>query len=377
MKYKTTVCLVAVVSVGFLRLLLSSNTCLASPDPNTQKPQDDPLLTEHLVARIKQITDSLPADLPPDANDAQWRVWESKHLELRDARIKLIDELDKSLPADEVNPYIETRLEDIRRCFFIARQQANYFEGQAGALMEQGNIRAKTLAAELFWSLNVHYVNTHLMTVSATDMQTIADLELSRRDQPEAGRLLLQAIGRGHLSAVDRNTWRSWVLEHLPPESEGYKLLLARERLGEQMGKPFHFKAPDVDGKPIDSNDLKGKIILLDFWALWCGYCLVEQPLIKELHHDYYDRGLRVIGIFNDYRVDDMKSYVRKHAFPWPQLVDPAASSSSFMHPLAREFGFEALPRYLLIDRHGILKNAAGRVESLKSDILGLLADYP
>jgi len=361
------------VLVILLYGLVSRNTRLAKSDGDCETTESTTSRCKKLIEQIEHLTQSLPEKPESEAKDEDWDTWRARNYELLKKRIGLIEKLEKEkLSDEELKPYLEMKFDDIKTCFYYARGKANRFESKLYSVMDEGSPLAKTLATELFWSLNIYHVNTHLMRLSEADVQEIADFELSRKNQPEAGRLMATAVRMGRLKD-DKVKWSTWVLENMPPESEGYKLVAARNKQTSDIGKQLEFKAEDINGNIIDSEKLKGKVVLLDFWAFWCGFCLAEMPDLNELHENYYDKGLRVIGVFNDYRFDQLKEYVEKNNIAWPQLVDYNANKSSFMHPLAQRYGFKALPRYMLVDKDGTLKKFGVRVEHLRPLLIELL----
>jgi thiol-disulfide isomerase/thioredoxin len=240
-------------------------------------------------------------------------------------------------------------------------------------MMDSKNLLEKTLSTELFWKFNIHYVNTHLMHLSERDVQQVADFEMSRTEQPEAGRLMAEAIHLGGLSQDAKVKWSTWVLEKMPPNSEGYLLVSARNLAKTDIGKVIDFKGVDLDGNALDLKDFRGKVVLVEHWALWCGCCLQEIPEIKAVYHEYYDKGFRVIGVFSDHRFDELKTYIKDKQIQWPQLINPDASKTSYFHPLARKYGILSLPCYLLIDKGGKLIRVGGRMENLRPVIVELL----
>jgi len=370
-KLKLSVLLVVIIC-----LIITSSVCLSDAEDNRKDPNNISPHRAELIKEIERITNTLPERPGPETNQEQYDKWKAGDFKVRKHRIAVIEKLEKEkLSAEKLRPYIEMKIEDIERCFYYARLgEANWFEGKLYSMMDEGSPLAKTLATELFWSLNIYHANTHLMHLSEVDMQQIADFELSRKNQPEAGRLLAMAIRMGRPSRDAKVKWSTWILDKMHPESEGYRRIAAREERKSSIGKIFKFSGKDLNGKELNSEQLKGKVVLLDFWAFWCGHCLAEVPNLKELNEKYYGQGLRIIGVFNDYRIDQLKEYVQKHGITWPQLVEQSANKSSFMHPLAQRCGFTALPRYMLIDRDGKLEKTGGRTEQMKPEILKLLA---
>jgi len=355
--------------------LIASTVCLANAKGICKDPNNISLQYTELMKEIDQITNTLPERPGPEANQEQWDSWRGRDYEARKHRIMVVEKLEKeNLPAEKLRPYIKMKIEDIENCFYYARLgEANQFEAKLYSMMDEGSPLAKTLATELFWSLNIYHVNTHLMHLSEVDVQQIADFELSRKNQSEAGRLLAGAIKMGNLSKNSKAKWSNWILENMRPGTEGYELVIAKNRKKSSIGNIFKFSGKCLNGKELNSEQLQGKVVVLDFWAFWCGFCLADIPDLKELNKKYYSQGLRIIGVFNDYHIDQLKEYVCKHEIDWPQLVEQTANKSSFMHPLAKKYGITGLPCYLLIDRKGRLVKISGRSEHLKPQILELL----
>jgi peroxiredoxin len=82
----------------------------------------------------------------------------------------------------------------------------------------------------------------------------------------------------------------------------------------------LNFTLKDVQGKNIRLADYKGKVILLDFWATWCGPCKIEIPWFIEFQKTYGPRGLQVIGVSVDDTVEKLRPYVKEHQMNYPVL---------------------------------------------------------
>jgi thiol-disulfide isomerase/thioredoxin len=80
----------------------------------------------------------------------------------------------------------------------------------------------------------------------------------------------------------------------------------------------FHLRK-DLSGKPMRLSDYKGKVVLLDFWATWCGSYLQELPHVRAAYQKYNNQGFEVIGISADVKVSDLTAFTRTHRMPWRQ----------------------------------------------------------
>ncbi len=101
----------------------------------------------------------------------------------------------------------------------------------------------------------------------------------------------------------------------------------------------------DLDGKEVHLRDLKGKVVLLDFWATWCGYCRQALPTIELLHRSLQTKGLMVYGV-DDEAPELARAYLKKFEYTMASLVDTANAAS-------RAFLVNSLPTTILIDRDG------------------------
>jgi len=113
-------------------------------------------------------------------------------------------------------------------------------------------------------------------------------------------------------------------------------------------GKPapqFHLKS--FDGKIISSQDLDGKVVLLDFWEVWCGPCIESMPKVQQLYARFKDKGFMVYGVTNDLKqLESSKKYaLRKPEIQFPMLIGNAGVKD--------DYRIDAVPQYVLIDRHG------------------------
>ncbi len=140
--------------------------------------------------------------------------------------------------------------------------------------------------------------------------------------------------------------------------------LEGKRRLRAILNKPFVVEGAKLDGTKFSSESYKGKVILVDIWATWCGPCLQELPRIKRIYADFHAKGLEMIGISCDYDSGDLKGFLSQNPdMSWPELFDKTAASHTEFHSLAKQWGVEGIPTLFLIDRKGILRSVTARNE--------------
>jgi thiol-disulfide isomerase/thioredoxin len=135
------------------------------------------------------------------------------------------------------------------------------------------------------------------------------------------------------------------------------------------VGKSFDLMFNDaITGAEISMERLRGKIVVVDFWATWCGPCVAEMPRMKELYAKYHDKGVEFIGVSLDYSPDEggldkLKTFVAKNQIPWPQYYQGHGWESDF----SQRLGIEAIPTVFLVNQEGKLVSlsAGDKLETL------------
>jgi thiol-disulfide isomerase/thioredoxin len=96
---------------------------------------------------------------------------------------------------------------------------------------------------------------------------------------------------------------------------------LARSRSGVGTTAHLDFTLKDVSGADVRLGDLRGKPLIVNFWATWCGPCLLETPELVELQQQYRDRGLRIVGISYDDTPEQVKAFASEFKVDYPLLI--------------------------------------------------------
>ena len=132
--------------------------------------------------------------------------------------------------------------------------------------------------------------------------------------------------------------------------SAGFSVFAA-DRSALRIGDPPPaFSLPDLDGRTVTvPADLRGKAVVVHFWADWCQFCLEEMPALDQLYRQYRDRGLVILAVNVGQPRAAAQTYARRVGISYPVLLDGDSTT-------AKRYGVVGLPRTFFLDRKGLIK---------------------
>jgi thiol-disulfide isomerase/thioredoxin len=140
--------------------------------------------------------------------------------------------------------------------------------------------------------------------------------------------------------------------------------------LSSLIAMPLNVTGKLLDGGTFSSAELKGKVVLVDFWATWCGPCVRNMPEIQALYKKYHGQGLEIVGFSLDQSGDPLREFLaapaNKGKMPWPQVFPGNA--------MADQLAVRSIPTIVLLDREGIVRFAGNPPSNLEAIISALMS---
>lgn len=140
----------------------------------------------------------------------------------------------------------------------------------------------------------------------------------------------------------------------------------------DMRSKPLELSFTAVDGRKVDLAELRGKIVLVDFWATWCPPCVEEVPGVVQAYEKFKDKGFEIVGISLDKDKDALDKFTEENKMTWPQFFD----GKGWDNEIAKRFNIQSVPTMWLLDREGKLAEPNPR-ERLEKSIQAALDKKP
>jgi RNA polymerase sigma factor (sigma-70 family) len=172
------------------------------------------------------------------------------------------------------------------------------------------------------------------------------------------------------------NAVRQRIVRDYPDSFRG-RLFQGVQRQHARIGEPFELEFTDaISGRPVSMKSLRGTVVVVDFWATWCGPCVGEFPELKRLYAQYHDKGVEFIGVSHDLPEEDgglsaLKEFVQTWQIPWPQYYqghdNELITTGTPTNDFSEFWGISGIPTVFLIDAEGKLYSTAarGRLDTL------------
>lgn len=237
----------------------------------------------------------------------------------------------------------------------VARFRTAYPGHEPAAEILEREIKATLLAGELDRAhaaiLSLEAARTPRLVL---DRLTLATRLVVAQRYAEGRRLVQEALASPSVGSDDR------VLLETALESW--------QSLGEELA-PFSGKT--LDGRRFDLGSLKGRVVLLDFWATWCPPCRESIPELVALYEDWAPRGLEIVGVNLDSEDESrqVKEFLRQRRATWRQLADDQGNT-----PISDRYGVKAIPTTFLLDASGRLVGidlSGAELEAVLERLLG------
>jgi len=145
-----------------------------------------------------------------------------------------------------------------------------------------------------------------------------------------------------------------------------YGKKLAKAPAGKEsdlVGKPLELAGATASGAPFDWATYRGKVVIVDFWATWCGPCVRELPNVKAVYEKHKDRGFDILGISLDQDQEALADFLQKNQIPWQTLAGDGTQE------IAQKYGVRGIPTVMLIDREGKVLGVAHRIDQLLPEL--------
>jgi thiol-disulfide isomerase/thioredoxin len=232
-------------------------------------------------------------------------------------------------------------------------------------------------------------MKTKLMVLGLTMIAGLAWVEARTWTQAETGRTLegeYRGLEGDELTVIRTNgTALKMSLASLSDEDQAYVAEQAKAAEEEaaaavrpevthkkgaklEVGDVIDMSFRSVNAGEVDLAEMKDKVVLLDFWATWCGPCVAELPNVKKAYEKYHEKGFEILGISLDSDKGSLEKFIEKNDMPWPQYFD----GKGWQSDLGQEYGINSIPAVYLVRNNEVVATGVrgGALEAKLKELL-------
>lgn len=212
--------------------------------------------------------------------------------------------------------------------------------------------------------------NADIAKVQAAWLDDLKEFVEKYPQAPDAAEAMLQMGISDEFSGNEKEALERYaaIATGFPESPSARKARGAARRL-ESVGKPLALAGTGIDGRAVKLEQLRGRPVLVHYWATWCEPCKVDIAQIRELYAKYGPKKFAVVGIALDTDKNQLAKFLASKPIPWPQLHEAGGLDG----PLAEELGVLTLPTMLLLDAQGNVVERNLVISDLEKKLEGLV----
>ena len=275
--------------------------------------------------------------------------------------------------ADPGNPKLATLLPERWRALAMTVRVSGGMNGAKELTGELNEVIAKAKSdalknAAAYWKVRLASFSS---TDSTAKRKAIDEFIALAPKDPRGADLLFSLTESLDNDPAQQKALYERIVKEFPDSSSAESVRGSLRQL-DAVGKPFDLEFTDaISGAEISMKGLKGKVVVVDFWATWCGPCVAEMPALKTLYAEYKDKGVAFIGVSLDMQeggLDGLKAFVKKEGISWPQYFQGDGWESKF----SASWGINAIPAVFVVDQEGKLfsVDAGDTLETMIRELL-------